>query len=104
MRALEADHVRAANILRTVAHPLRLRILALLCVRDHCVSAIATRLGAKPTTVSQALAILRRERLVAATRRNGRARYRLEERALEKLIPWVEALGGRAGARRPAPP
>jgi ArsR family transcriptional regulator len=104
MRALEIDHDRAAIILRTVAHPLRLRILALLCAQEHCVNAIATRLGAKATTVSQALAILRRERLVAATRRNGRARYRLEERALEKLIPWVEGLGGRARAGRLAPP
>jgi ArsR family transcriptional regulator len=104
MRVHENDLRRAAEILRTVAHPLRLRILSLLCAREHCVSAMATRLGTKPTTVSQALAILRRERLVAVRRRDGRARYRLEERALQELIPWVEGLGARESGRRTSPP
>ena len=104
MRALEPDLDRTAKILRTVAHPLRLRILGLLCAREHSVGAIAARLGTKPTTVSQALAILRGERLVAATRWHGRARYRVEERALLELIPWIQGLGARASEGRTARP
>jgi DNA-binding transcriptional ArsR family regulator len=104
MRAREGDLDRAAEILKTVAHPLRLRILSLLCSREECVSAMATRLGTKPTAVSQALAILRGEGLVAVTRRHGRASYRLEERALRELIPWVEGLVARENGRGAVPP
>lgn len=45
-----------------------MRILALLCHRDETVGGIAERLGVKPNAVSQALSILRRDRLVAVTR------------------------------------
>jgi DNA-binding transcriptional ArsR family regulator len=80
---------RVAEILKTIAHPLRLRILALLCAQDESVGAMAARLGAKQTAVSQALSIMRHERLVAVTRRNRHATYRIEEPALRQLIPRI---------------
>ena len=101
---LDDDLERATQILKAVAHPLRLKILSLLCSREECVSAMAARLGTKPTAVSQALAILRGGGLVAATRHGGLARYRLEERALRSLIPRVTALAAQANGRRRAPP
>jgi DNA-binding transcriptional ArsR family regulator len=84
----ELDH--ATQILKTIAHPLRLRILSLLCRSDESVSGIAARLRRKPGAISQALQILRREGLVAVTRRHRAASYRLEERALRELIPAIE--------------
>jgi ArsR family transcriptional regulator len=101
---LDDDLERATQILKAVAHPLRLRILSLLCAREECVGAMAARLGTKPTAVSQALAILRGGGLVAVTRRRGHARYRLEERALRGLIPRVTALAAHANGRRRPPP
>jgi len=100
---VDDDLERATQILKAVAHPLRLRILSLLCSGEECVSAMAARLGRKPTAISQALAILRGGGLVAVTRRQGLATYRLEERALRELIPRVTALGSQA-AGRPRPP
>lgn len=85
----EADLGRAAEILKTVAHPLRLRILTLLCAREESVGALASRLAARPAAVSQALAILRQERLVAVTRAHRVARYRVDEPVLHALIPWI---------------
>jgi ArsR family transcriptional regulator len=98
------DLERAVEILKAVAHPLRLRILSLLCSREECVSAMAASLGTKSTAVSQALAILRAGGLVAVTRHHGLARYRLEERALRELIPRVVALAPQGKGRRRAPP
>ena len=90
MRALDSELGRAAEILKTVAHPLRLRVLSLLCAREECVSGLAARLGTKPTAVSQALAILRREGIVAVAGRHRQTTYRLEARALRELIPCIE--------------
>jgi ArsR family transcriptional regulator len=81
---------RFVEILKAVAHPLRMRILALLCEGEETVGGIAERLRAKQPIVSQALALLRRERLVAATRLHGFATYRLEEGPLRELIPCIE--------------
>ncbi len=89
MAAFKRDIDRAAEILKAIAHPLRLRILALLCAHDESVGAMATLLGAGQPAISQALSILRRERLVAVIRRNRTATYRIVEPALRQLIPWM---------------
>jgi DNA-binding transcriptional ArsR family regulator len=89
MPTFERDIDRVAEILKTIAHPLRLRILGLLCANDESVGAMAARLGVKQTAVSRALSIMRHERLVAVTRRNRYATYRIEDPALRQLIPRI---------------
>jgi ArsR family transcriptional regulator len=74
------------EILRAVAHPLRLRIIALLCTEDLHVTALADRLGAKQAIVSQQLRSLRMLRLVDGMRENGLVRYRLAEPHLRDLV------------------
>jgi len=98
------DLDRAAQILKTVAHPMRLRIVALLCRGEESVGAIAERLGTSATTVSQALGVLRQERLVAVARRDRRASYRLEERVLRQLIPCIERLAAESAQARAGRP
>jgi ArsR family transcriptional regulator len=83
-----AEH--CAEILNAVAHPLRLRIVAILCDGDEHVNGLAERLGAPQAIVSQQLRILRMKGLVGATRENGRARYRLVETNLRGLVSCVE--------------
>jgi ArsR family transcriptional regulator len=93
MKAIRHDPARAthiAEVLKAVAHPLRLRIVAMLCRKDERVGDLATRLGARPPIVSQQLRILRSNGLVAATRANGHAVYRLAEPALEGLVCCME--------------
>ena len=83
-----ASHV--AEVLKAVAHPLRLRIVASLCEAQANVGDLAERLGATQAIVSQQLRILRSHGLVAATRAGGFARYRLVERNLRGLVRCME--------------
>ncbi|HEY6104636.1 MAG TPA: metalloregulator ArsR/SmtB family transcription factor [Anaeromyxobacteraceae bacterium] len=83
-----AEH--CANVLKAVAHPLRLRIVAALCQGEAHVNALAERLGASQAIVSQQLRILRMHGLVEARRANGFARYRLLEPNLRSLVECME--------------
>ena len=83
-----ADHV--AEVLKAVAHPLRLRIVAILCRGDENVTALAEKVGASQAIVSQQLRILRGHGLVAASREGGFARYRLVEQNLRGLVRCME--------------
>jgi ArsR family transcriptional regulator len=94
---ISADSTRAihvAEVLKAVAHPLRLRIVASLCEREAHVGDLAERLGASQAIVSQQLRILRSHGLVAATRSGGFARYRLVEKNLKGLVRCMENCGG----------
>ncbi len=90
---LASDAARArhtADILKAVAHPLRLRIIALLCHEEQHVSGLTARLGARQSVVSQQLRILRMRRLVDVTRVGGFARYRILEPQLRNLVQCME--------------
>jgi ArsR family transcriptional regulator len=82
-----------AEVLKAVAHPLRLRIVAILVEGQANVSQLAERLGAEQAIVSQQLRILRHNGLVAADREGGFATYRLVERRLEGLVHCMEHCG-----------
>lgn len=82
---------RLSEVLRAVAHPLRLRIIALLCREETHVGALAAALEAEQAIVSQQLRILRMSRLVDVTRTGGQARYRLAEPHLRELLRCLES-------------
>jgi DNA-binding transcriptional ArsR family regulator len=82
--------IHVAEVLKAVAHPLRLRIVATLCVGEEHVGALAEKLGAGQAIVSQQLRILRSHGLVAARRSGGFARYRLVEKNLRGLVRCME--------------
>jgi ArsR family transcriptional regulator len=84
-----ADHV--AEVLKAVAHPLRIRIVAILCGGQENVTALAEKVGASQAIVSQQLRILRSHGLVAASRQGGFARYRLVEQNLRGLVRCMES-------------
>jgi ArsR family transcriptional regulator len=84
---------KVAEVLKAVAHPLRLRIVAILVEGEANVSELAERLGAEQAIVSQQLRILRHNGLVAADREGGFATYRLLERRLETLVGCMQHCG-----------
>jgi ArsR family transcriptional regulator len=87
----DAGHaLHVAEVLKAVAHPLRLRIVASLCQREENVGALAEKLNASQAIVSQQLRILRSHGLVAARRQGGFARYRLVEQNLRGLVKCME--------------
>jgi DNA-binding transcriptional ArsR family regulator len=55
----EETSVRLAEMLRALGHPLRLRIVSLLCKKDRRVIELIQVLGAPQAIVSQQLRILR---------------------------------------------
>lgn len=62
---MNSDPLRLlADTLKTLAHPVRLRILALLHAGELCVCEVAEVLGLAPSTVSEHLTGLRRTGLV----------------------------------------
>lgn len=80
----------AAELLKALAHPLRLRIVAILCRGEQHVSALAEMLGTAQAIVSQQLRVLRMRDLVAVSRHDGYARYRLAEPRLKKMVECLE--------------
>ena len=94
--AISSDASRAsrvAEVLKAVAHPLRLRIVAILVEERANVGELSERLGAPQAIVSQHLRILRHNGLVAADREGGFATYRLVERHLVGLVRCMENCG-----------
>jgi len=66
-----------AELLRTLGHPVRIRVLELLSERDHAVHKLLTELGLEPSNLSQHLAVLRRAGLVHQSRSGGEVVYAL---------------------------
>ena len=77
---------RLAEMLRALAHPLRLRIVSLLCQEDRRVNALVELLGARQAIVSQQLRILRMSRLVFVARDKAGMTYRISEPRLRNLM------------------
>ena len=91
----------ASDVLKAIAHPLRLRIVALLCERSEHVNGLAERLQVPQSIVSQQLRILRMRGLVASSRENGLSVYRLAEPNLKKVVSCMEiCLSKRGGSQR----
>jgi ArsR family transcriptional regulator len=92
-RPLRENADRAAHlaeVLKAVAHPLRLRIVALLCQGEANVTGMVEALATSQPLVSQQLRILRAQGLVEASREDGFAWYRLAEPALRDLVCCME--------------
>ncbi len=89
----------AAELLKALAHPLRLRIVALLCRGEAFVNAIAEQLHAPQSIVSQQLRILRLRTLVDTLHRDGRTYYRLARPHLRRMVRCVEECLADSGGR-----
>ncbi len=93
MASLAETRPRAAHladILKALAHPERLRIVAALAEQEQTVTGLAERLGLPQAVVSQQLRSLRMSGRAAAVRQGGFARYRLAEPRLRDLLACLE--------------
>ena len=75
-----------ADMLKALAHPLRLRIASLVAERPHYVNEMVARLGQPQSIVSQQLRILRMSGLVEFSRTGGRSMYRAARPGLGNLL------------------
>lgn len=88
MRAYEQQ----ARILKALAHPVRLRILDVLCQEEECVCHLTTVLGVRQPYVSQQLAVLREAGLVADRRDGLMIYYRLQDQRVAEVMSSVRAI------------
>jgi DNA-binding transcriptional ArsR family regulator len=89
---------RAAQVLRLLAHPHRLKVIELLEAREDGapVHEIAHRLRLPPAATSQHLNHMRRVGLVAARRSGRTVRYRIADARSLRILNCIR--GGPVGA------
>lgn len=75
-----------AELFRTIGHPARIRILELLCERDHAVHELAEHVEISDSNLSQQLSVLRRAQMVVSTRRQGEVIYRISVPEVRDLL------------------
>jgi len=75
-----------AEVFGALAHPTRVRIVALLHHGDHDVSELSQALGLAPTNVSQHLGLLRLHHLVTVRRDGTRMHYSIRDPRIGDLI------------------
>lgn len=79
----------AAERLRLLGHPLRLRILERLLHDAAPVSELAQTLNQPQAVISQHLALLRLHRVVARRRQGKMAIYRITDRDPAEILGWI---------------
>lgn len=84
---LNSDQARqAAVLLRALANPTRLMLLCSLVEGEHSVSELNERIPMSQSALSQHLARLREERLVATRRQSQTIFYRIADPMVVELI------------------
>ncbi|MEN3950317.1 metalloregulator ArsR/SmtB family transcription factor [Iodidimonas sp. SYSU 1G8] len=86
---MKASAGRASDFLRSIAHPQRLLVLCQLSQGERSVGELAELLDMRQSTLSQHLARLKAEGLLAARREGTMVFYSLERR---EVVPVIEAL------------
>ncbi len=90
-----------ANVLRTLAHPVRLGILAHLRHRPACVCHLTAALGRPQAYISQQLAILRDTGLIEGQRDGAYIYYELRDYSVMAMVDLASRLLGRTSAAFP---
>jgi DNA-binding transcriptional ArsR family regulator len=75
-----------AEFFKTLGHPARIRILELLCERDHAVHELLEAIAIEPSNLSQQLAVLRRTSLVVSHRQAGEVVYSVSVPEVRDLL------------------
>ena len=83
---LAASSDRASEFLKSLANAQRLRILCLILEGERPVGEIAEAIGANQSSVSQNLALMRREGLVVPRRDGQTIYYRLANKNVVKIF------------------
>lgn len=68
---------RKAELFKSLGHPVRIRVLELLCERPHAVHELLGHIEVEQAGLSQHLAVLRRTGLVRQQRTGGQVVYSL---------------------------
>ena len=87
MQALEQKTEEVAAVIKALAHPRRLLLLCKLAEQGHMsVGQLATSVGISQSALSQHLAVMREEQLVAFDRDGQTLNYRIADQRLTALL------------------
>ncbi|MBC7261585.1 MAG: winged helix-turn-helix transcriptional regulator, partial [Chloroflexi bacterium] len=86
------NHKQGLELIKVLAHPVRIQILWALGAGEQYVCHLMTSLGRRQAYVSQQLAFLRQNNLIVATREGQRISYRLRDEELGTLLSKLYAL------------
>ena len=75
-----------AEFFKTLGHPVRIRVLELLSMREHAVSELLVEIAIEPANLSQQLAVLRRAGLVVARKEGSTVHYSLTSHEVAELL------------------
>jgi len=89
---LDRAATAATDLLKALASPSRLRILCQLADGEKSVGQIATAIGSRESTISQHLALLRRDRVVKCRRSAQTVFYTLDDPAARRLLVVLHEL------------
>jgi ArsR family transcriptional regulator len=82
----EKSFEKEAELLKTLGHPIRLKIIEVLITNQSCVKNIWGSLGLPQATVSQHLVALKNKGIVSAKRDGVMMCYKLNDDVIEKLF------------------
>ncbi len=90
------EHIEtAARALKSIAHPLRLKILCVLGDQEVCVQDIVDAVGTSQSNISQHLAILRDKDVLQTRKDANRVYYRVgDKRTLQLIVLMREVFCG----------
>lgn len=86
--------VAAAHCLRTLAHPIRLRLVELLLGAEHTVGELATACEVTPAIASTHLGLMKDRGLLRAERRGREVYYAVNEAAIAGIIECLRTRFG----------
>jgi ArsR family transcriptional regulator len=92
IEALREAADTATDFLRTLANPDRLILLCQLSGGEHCVSDLENDTGIPQPTLSQQLAVLRREQLVLTRREGKQIYYRIADPKVLTMLGQLQQL------------
>lgn len=81
------DCIREASAaMQAIAHPLRLKILCLVCTQELSVLEIVEAVGTTQSNVSQHLALLRDQKILEARKEANKVFYRISDPRVTRMI------------------
>ena len=85
-------HQIKAEFFKTLSHPMRIRVLELLSLREHSVGELLHEMDVEPSNLSQQLAVLRRAGLVATRKEGSTVHYSLVSSQVADLMALARSI------------
>lgn len=95
LTSLEADYLeKAADVLKTVAHPVRLQIIDFLHDGEKTVTELCNHLGTQQPYTSQQLALMKAKGILGSRRNGNQVHYSIAHAGVIKIIQCVRQQAG----------